>query len=576
MGAFADSYTNTAGGNWNATSIWTPTAPTGGPPNGSDIVVAASTGNLGVIASSTSMNSFTVTTSGATLTGGVTSGMANLAITGDFTVNSGAGYTVRNTSSNANQLTLSTRNLIVNGALNAGIFSSSSDLPLAKLTVTGSTSVGGGMSIGVDTTDITLGDLAVSGSLILNTRTSGTPPNSTKSIALTSLAGSGTISNSNINLASGTRLSTLAITTAPSANASFSGVLTDGSDSSTSNLSVSMAGSGTQALSGLNTYTGSTSISGGVLAVSTLASGGSSSGIGSSGNAAANLALNGGTLSYTGAGGATDRLFTLGVSGGTIAANGTGAIAFTNTGGLAYAGSGARTLTLGGASASSNSFASVLANGSGGVSSLAKTGSGKWILTSAQSYTGSTTIIAGTLVLSGSGSVASSSAIDISGSVAVLDVSGVTGGSYAVTSGQTLKGVGTVMGNVTTGSASVLSPGESAGTLAVNGSLAVGSFTSIDFDAGDEVAVTGNLTLGSSAVVALSSDLGPGTYDLFSFTGGLSGAANLSSWTASGLSHAYSFGSDSDSVYLSVVPEPAAWSLLGLGLLAVLLRRSRR
>ncbi|MFW5692719.1 MAG: autotransporter-associated beta strand repeat-containing protein, partial [Thermoguttaceae bacterium] len=68
--------------------------------------------------------------------------------------------------------------------------------------------------------------------------------------------------------------------------------------------------SGTWTLSGANTYTGATRLYNGVLAVDTLADGGSPSGIGQSSNAAGNLVFAGGTLRYTGGDATTDRDFT--------------------------------------------------------------------------------------------------------------------------------------------------------------------------------------------------------------------------------------------------------------------------
>lgn len=70
------------------------------------------------------------------------------------------------------------------------------------------------------------------------------------------------------------------------------------------------------------------------LTVTSLANGGSASGIGSSSNAAANLHIQGGTLRYEGAATSTDRLFTIGTRGATLDASGTGALTFSNTGAL--------------------------------------------------------------------------------------------------------------------------------------------------------------------------------------------------------------------------------------------------
>lgn len=70
------------------------------------------------------------------------------------------------------------------------------------------------------------------------------------------------------------------------------------------------------------------------LTVTSLANGGSASGIGSSSNAAANLHIQGGTLRYEGPATSTDRLFTIGTRGATLDASGTGALTFSNTGAL--------------------------------------------------------------------------------------------------------------------------------------------------------------------------------------------------------------------------------------------------
>ncbi len=166
--------------------------------------------------------------------------------------------------------------------------------------------------------------------------------------------------------------------------------------SNTGGLTKVGAGSGVVTLSGANTYTGITTVSSGVLATTTLANGGAASGIGQSGNGAANLVLDGGTLRYTGAVISTDRLFTLTLNNSTLEANGSGALTFANAGAIAFTGSGARTFTLGGTSTAANVFTPIIGDG-GGATSLVKSGAGRWIMGSTGTYTGTTTISGGTL-----------------------------------------------------------------------------------------------------------------------------------------------------------------------------------
>ncbi|WP_363799607.1 autotransporter-associated beta strand repeat-containing protein [Lysobacter firmicutimachus] len=159
-------------------------------------------------------------------------------------------------------------------------------------------------------------------------------------------------------------------------------------------------GAGLQTLSGCNSnYTGTTTINAGVLAVNCLENGGVNSSIGASAADPANLMLSGGTLRYVGTGSNTDRQFTLGASGGTLDASGTGIVHFTSTAPVALAGTNvARTFTLTGTNTGDNLFAAQLNNNGTGVTSLTKTGTGTWRLSNNNStYTGITTISGGVL-----------------------------------------------------------------------------------------------------------------------------------------------------------------------------------
>lgn len=187
----------------------------------------------------------------------------------------------------------------------------------------------------------------------------------------------------------------------------FSGRIVRGSGV-TNTVGVTKVGTGTQVLSGANTYTGATRINGGVLSVSNLANGGLASSVGASSNAAANLVLDGGALQYTGAGASTDRRFTLGLAGGTIDASGSGALNFTNTAAIALSGAGSHSLTLTGSNTGANTLAAVLGD-SGGASSLTKTGAGTWVLTGNNSYTGGTFLNGGTLAVANDGNLGAAS-----------------------------------------------------------------------------------------------------------------------------------------------------------------------
>ena len=265
-------------------------------------------------------------------------------------------------------------------------------------------------------------------------------------------------------------------------------------------------------LAGTNTYTGVTSLQGGVLSVSLLADGGAASNIGAAGSAAANLELRGGTLRYTGAGASTDRLFTLWTNtGSALDASGSGTLAFTNIGAVAFALSGARTLTLTGTG--NGSLAPLLGDGTGGATSLTKSGTGVWTLTNANTYTGVTTLNAGVL------------------SVASLPDGGVAGPIGAATSaagnlvlnGGTLRytGAGASTDRLFTLGVAAGSRLESAGT----GTLVFGNPGAIAFT--DSGART--LTLGGSGDGSLAAALGDGTGGATSLT-----KTGAGTWTLAG------------------------------------------
>ena len=208
-----------------------------------------------------------------------------------------------------------------------------------------------------------------------------------KNTMLGALSGGGTVTNPVVN--------TVTLTLgANNGSGTFSGTFATASGGQ---LIVTKTGTGNQVLSS-QTYDGVATINNGTLTATTLANGGSPSSVGQSSSAPANLVLNGGTLKYIGSTTTTNRQFTLGPYGGTLDASGIGTVNFASTTTVTLSGNSPRTLTLSGSNTGDNTLAAPLGNDAGGhPTSLLKKGSGTWVLTSANSYTGGTTVTDGIL-----------------------------------------------------------------------------------------------------------------------------------------------------------------------------------
>ena len=252
------------------------------------------------------------------------------------------------------------------------------------------------------------------------------------------------------------------------------------SDNGTGKTSLGKTGAGTWILGNpASTYSGTTTITNGVLGVDKLADGGQASSMGQSSNAAANLVIGtGATLRYTGSGDTTDRLFTLSTGASVIESSGTGAIVFSNIGSAAYVGNGNRTLGLGGSNTDVNVMGGTIIDGPGGVTTLAKNDAGIWAITGNNTYTGNTVINGGILQIGNggmSGSIGSASIIDAVGTLAfdradTLTIDGtISGGGDVRQSGD-----GTTVltaTNTYTGGTSITDGTLQLGSGAANGSL---------------------------------------------------------------------------------------------------------
>lgn len=346
----------------------------------------------------------------------------------------------------------------------------------------------------------------------------------------------------------------------------FNGTVSDGSNGFTNGID--KQGTGLLVLSGNNNYTGNTTVTSGTLRIS----GGSDR-------------LPTGTILTVKSGttAAAAGVFDLNAQNQSVAGlSGDNTNAFAGTVTNNAGGTGTATLTVNPDSAGSPSdttFAGIIKNGTTAKVALTKEGSHALTLSGVNTYTGATTVNAGTLLVNGS--LAAGSAVTVDGGL--------------------LGGTGTAAGSVTVNDAGAIGAGNSIGTLntgalALNNTaemqveIDIASSTSVTFDS---INVTGNfdLDINNTAVLSLSNigsnvALDLGTVITFvdysgSWNGGtFSGLADDSQFSFGANTYAISYnGVDglTSAVTLEVVPEPStvALAFAGLGIF-LLLQRSRR
>lgn len=440
---------------------------------------------------------------------------------------------------------------------------------------------------------------------------------------LGTLTGAGTLKNSSTTAATVTIGGT-------GTSSTFSGVV----DSGAGVLNVIKTGTGTLTLSGANTYTGKTTVSGGTLSINADNRLGAAPGS----NVADQLILNGGTL-------ASSATFTLGGTRGTQLGAGGGTIQtasgttltmwspISGSGSLTKTGSGTLLLNSynsfsGGliisegsvsTAATANRFnpgnsisvangASLEINASQTIGSLAGAGSvalttGNLSIGGSSSTTFSGDISGnGGLIKSGNGTLTLTGINDYSGATSVTAgqlVVGLGGNGSAVDSSFTVSGTGTLSGSGSIGALTVstggtVSPGNSPGILSsgdfslsggtllaeINGTAAGTAY--------DQLNVSGTVSL--AGILSLSLGFVPTENDIFflilndgtdAITGTFSGLAEGSLFASGGSTFRITYEADSASsgftsgndVAIMAVPEPTAPLLCGIGLFAFLRRR---
>lgn len=289
-------------------------------------------------------------------------------------------------------------------------------------------------------------------------------------------------------------------------------------DNGTRATSLTKTGDGLWRLtSATSTYTGVTTISGGILEVNEFANGGMASSIGAASSDAANLVIgNGSTLRYTGAGDSTDRQFTLDTGVTTIESSGTGALQFTNTGPVTLTGTDTpRTIALGGTNTGFNTMGGAIGDNGTGATTLAKNDSGTWVLTGNNSYSGNTVINNGNLMIGNGGTTGNAGVgnviVDSPTSTLSLNRSDIFTFDGTLSGPGTLAQIGTGTSVLTSATNAIGATTISAGTLEVAGGLET---PTIGMTGSSTLAVSGTVQAAGPTQVAITGDAGGGTINI--------------------------------------------------------------
>lgn len=319
----------------------------------------------------------------------------------------------------------------------------------------------------------------------------------------------------------------------------INGVISESGTAFGITVSGGLAG-GEASLGGLNTFTGQVQVNTGTLAISSLGLAGTAQSLGF--NSQVRLGYrttsgtgNIGTLRYTGPATTSNLRLQLGDTGGYAGAgggflnDGTGAVIW--TGSMAtqsVATTGLRPFTLGGTNADNNTWQAPIVNVSGSAAvSLSKTGSGKWILSGTNTYSGATSITGGLLEIASAGSINSTSGITINGGHFKYNSATALNKPITFTSGM-ISGTGSIGVAVTAATSNVLSPGNSPGTQNYTAGLTwasggtylweIGNWTGSAGSAYDQLVVSGatldiSATSGSPFTIKITSLTGTATGD---------------------------------------------------------------
>lgn len=285
-------------------------------------------------------------------------------------------------------------------------------------------------------------------------------------------------------------------------------------------------------LTGANTYTGRTILTGGSLLVSSfgnIADTSSPLGVNSTVEfRSGDITFNGSTAQ------SSDKIFDITSGNATIRADGTGDGAITLSANFNPSSTASKTLNLFGGNLNDNTISGSISNGAGGVLSVVKNLGGKWVLSGDNSFTGATTISAGILKIQHANALGSTSGGTTVSNGATLQLQGgiitaaealtLTPGTSGAAMLHNVSGNNTWSGSITsntTTSTNVSRVQSDAGKLTLAGAVNLtGSAHQLVFQGDGDFAVTGQIT-GVGRVTSGATGAGVRTLsnDTNSFTG---------------------------------------------------------
>lgn len=268
-------------------------------------------------------------------------------------------------------------------------------------------------------------------------------------------------------------------------------------------------------LTGNNSHTGVTTITGGSLEIG---SGGSSGTLGSGAvtNNASLIINRDNALSVGNAISGTGTLTQSGSGTTTLTGNNDYTGSTVISAGALEVGAGGTTGTLGSGAVTNNtslifnrSDALTVANEISGTGTLTKNAGGTLTLTGSSTYSGATTVAAGTLLANNtSGSATGTSAVSVS-------------------AGAVLGGTGSISGSVSIAATGSIAPGVTIGQLTTGAVTLAGTYTcDVDATTSDVLAVNGNIDL-TGATLAINGTMTASSYTIATYTGTRTGSFTI-------------------------------------------------